>query len=815
MLAHPNSSGATIVRRPKIKLGTKTPNRRRQMTLESLESRVVLSYTFSYTAPVATAVGTAAVNSLVLEPVDGFLFYSVNGSAFSGNWGGTSVPASPTVTVDITLSSGDGSSLVLGTPAGPASDLLASFSVVAPANTSDSVLIDDSGGTTLSAATYTIDTVSGVITGPGINYNQSTSAPFQGGVTLSGSGASGDIYNVVSVLGSQSTTIQTAASTASTVNVGSGGTLTVNSPLAIYSPPSPPVTDDPGDSAAISGTTINVNDQNDTTDPSATLDDLSGNENAPYEVTGLSAAPVEYGAGVTAVNIYGGTSAGGTAGVIYNINNTQAGTTTTINSGTGNDTANVTGVGIAAGTTVFLNGGPGDNTLNYFAGGLTPSQSTAQGGVVITLPGYGSVDATNYKNVRTTGVLSSSTWTSVGPGPIVVTTAPLPAGETGDDDSDSDPPATSLGPAPIGFANPSTGRIDAIAASPTDPNTIYIAAAGGGVWKTTDGGTTWIPLTDNQATLAMGSLAIAPSNRNIIYAGTGDSAANFQTGGNGNLDNRTMPGDGVLKSTNAGQSWTLLGEFDSKGNPLFEREEISSIAIDPTNPNIVYVAVADFASGSLTGNTGIWKSTDGGVIWVNTTNSPTADIAPGDSFLGVVMDPTNDQVLYAAASDIGGNPGNGVYKTTDGGVHWAPAGDFPSGRGPMVGSRWRSRRPTTRSSTRQSPTPTTGLGTTISRSEDHQRGHQLDVAGRSAGSLITSGRKPFTTCPSPSIPPATGNIFYTAGQAGADSIIRVGDLGRSPVHHGHGHLQREPTSPTPTTTRWPSRRATRDLSRQQ
>ena len=275
--------------------------------------------------------------------------------------------------------------------------------------------------------------------------------------------------------------------------------------------------------------------------------------------------------------------------------------------------------------------------------------------------------------LASTNPLSSSTWTSLGPGPIVVTPNQPPPGEIDDPDGLN----SGLGPAPIGFSDPSTGRINGIAASPTDPSTIYVASAGGGVWKTTDGGTTWAPLTDGQATLSMTSIALAPSNPNIIYAGTGDSAANLD--GNGNLDNRTIPGDGVLKSTDGGQSWTLLGQFDSMGNPLFDREEVSSIAIDPTNANTVYVAVADYVSGSLTGNTGIWKSTDGGMIWTNTTNSATADIAPGDSFLGVVMGPTNDQVLYAAASDIGGNPGNGVYKTTDGGVHWAAAGDSPIG----------------------------------------------------------------------------------------------------------------------------------------
>ena len=132
------------------------------------------------------------------------------------------MPLSPDVQVDITLSTGDGSSLTLGTPAGPASDLLASINVVAPVNTADSVLIDDSGGGPSMNPAYAMDTVSGVITGPGINFSQSTSAAFAGGVTFIGSAHDGDIYNVLSVLGSQPTTIQTAASATSTVNVGGG-----------------------------------------------------------------------------------------------------------------------------------------------------------------------------------------------------------------------------------------------------------------------------------------------------------------------------------------------------------------------------------------------------------------------------------------------------------------------------------------------------------------------------------------------------------------------------------------------------------------
>ena len=305
---------------------TKTRRRsKRAYSLEMLESRVVLSYTFSYNpvTQVAMAQGstTGATDSLVLEPLGGFLLYNVNNTGFSGNWGGMTVPVDPLLTVNVAVSNGDGSSITLGTATAPASDFgSASLHVDEPnTNTSDTSIIDDSHGTTLASTIhpYSIDTVPGTISGPGFNYSQSGSEPFSGGVVLKGSAVNGNIYNVLSVFAGEPMTVQTAAGTTSTVNVGSGGTLNINAPLAIF---------DPGDA-----TTVNINDASDTTNSTATLDNLSGNANAPFEVTGLSVAAIEYGAGVTALNINGGTDGG--AGVTYNLNDTQAGTTTTINAG--------------------------------------------------------------------------------------------------------------------------------------------------------------------------------------------------------------------------------------------------------------------------------------------------------------------------------------------------------------------------------------------------------------------------------------------------------------------------------------------------
>jgi photosystem II stability/assembly factor-like uncharacterized protein len=220
---------------------------------------------------------------------------------------------------------------------------------------------------------------------------------------------------------------------------------------------------------------------------------------------------------------------------------------------------------------------------------------------------------------------------------------------------------TALGPAPISGGQtpggqPVSGRIAALAADPLDANVLYLGAAGGGVWKTTNAGADWAPLTDDQATAFMGALALAPSDANIIYAGTGEatnSAFSFS-------------GRGVLKSVDAGATWTLLG------NDVFNRRTISQTVVSPIDPDVVYVAVA---GGALSGNTGIWKSTDGGLKWTNTTTR----ISSTASFTDVELDPKNPDVVYAAVGSFRGSTANGVYKSSDGGTTWSVAGNFPMG----------------------------------------------------------------------------------------------------------------------------------------
>lgn len=234
---------------------------------------------------------------------------------------------------------------------------------------------------------------------------------------------------------------------------------------------------------------------------------------------------------------------------------------------------------------------------------------------------------------------------------------------------------TPLGPAPILNGQtpgnlPTAGRINGIAADPTNPNTIFIATAGGGIWKTTNSGNNWTPLTDNQPTLFIGSIAMAPSNPNIIYAGTGDTMISGQPGiPSANTLNYT--GQGVLKSTDGGSTWTLLN-----ANGKFTGRKIATIVVNPTNPDLVYAAITGPGVNGNVGNTGIWRSTDGGLTWINTT----ASINQGDAYSSLVMDPANPQVLYAGIGSPFGSASNGVYKTTDGGNTWSLlGGGIPAG----------------------------------------------------------------------------------------------------------------------------------------
>jgi photosystem II stability/assembly factor-like uncharacterized protein len=219
-------------------------------------------------------------------------------------------------------------------------------------------------------------------------------------------------------------------------------------------------------------------------------------------------------------------------------------------------------------------------------------------------------------------------------------------------------PWRSIGPAVMG------GRIDDVAVDERNPSVIYVGAASGGLWKTTNAGTTWEPLFDRQSVSSIGDVALAPSNPDIVWVGTGEP----------NQRQSSTFGDGVYKSTDAGRTWTHAG--------LRDTQHIGRVIIDPVDPDTVYVA----ALGRLWGpnrERGVFKTTDGGRSWTNTlfVNEDTG-------FVDMVIDPRDRNVLYAAAYQRrrapwgfnGGGPGGGIYKTTDAGRTWTKlANGLPQG----------------------------------------------------------------------------------------------------------------------------------------
>ena len=199
-----------------------------------------------------------------------------------------------------------------------------------------------------------------------------------------------------------------------------------------------------------------------------------------------------------------------------------------------------------------------------------------------------------------------------------------------------------------------SGRISDIAVDPEHPSTWYIGVGSGGVWKTSNRGTTWTPVFDGQGSYSIGAITIDPNNHNVIWVGTGENVSGRHVG----------YGDGVYRSLDGGTTWENMG--------LKKSEHIGMIRVDPRDSNVVYVA----AQGPLWsggGDRGLYKTTDGGNKWER--------ILSGGEYTGVNevhLDPRNPDVIYAVkhqrmrnvAALMDGGPESGIYKSTDGGQSW-------------------------------------------------------------------------------------------------------------------------------------------------
>lgn len=211
------------------------------------------------------------------------------------------------------------------------------------------------------------------------------------------------------------------------------------------------------------------------------------------------------------------------------------------------------------------------------------------------------------------------------------------------------------------------GRSIAAAGSSSRPLEYYFGAVGGGLWKTTDGGQTWKPVTDGQLrSSSVGAVAVAESNPDVVYIGMGET----------DIRGNIMQGDGVYKSVDGGKKWTHMG--------LAETQAVAKIRIDPHNPDIVYVAALGHPAGP-NAERGIFKSIDGGKTWrkVLYRNDRTGAI-------DLSMDSADPNVLYAALWEAyriswqmsSGGSGSGLFKSTDGGEHWTEitrAAGLPTG----------------------------------------------------------------------------------------------------------------------------------------
>jgi photosystem II stability/assembly factor-like uncharacterized protein len=216
---------------------------------------------------------------------------------------------------------------------------------------------------------------------------------------------------------------------------------------------------------------------------------------------------------------------------------------------------------------------------------------------------------------------------------------------------------------PIGPAN-MAGRISSVVGIPSPSRTFFVAAAAGGIWKTTNAGTTFRPVFDNYACISMGELAIAPSDTMQVWAGTGEEDSR----------NSISPGCGIFKSTDAGLTWNPMG--------LARTGAIGRIVVHPTNPNIVYVAAVG-QPWSANAERGLYKTTDGGQSW-----QLVKFISNKAGFIDIAMDPSNPEVLFAASWERvrgpyflqSGGLGSALWKTTDGGRTWTEVkgGGFPA-----------------------------------------------------------------------------------------------------------------------------------------
>jgi photosystem II stability/assembly factor-like uncharacterized protein len=202
------------------------------------------------------------------------------------------------------------------------------------------------------------------------------------------------------------------------------------------------------------------------------------------------------------------------------------------------------------------------------------------------------------------------------------------------------------------------GRVNGVSGVPGQPNTFYFGSVGGGAWKTTNAGRTWLPIFDAQPIASIGAVTVAPSNPNIVYVGTGEA----------DMRSQISYGNGMYKSIDAGKTWTHIGLDDTR--------QIGRVIVHPTNPDVVFVAALGHVYGANP-DRGVFRSRDGGATWQKALFKSN-DVGAID----LAFDPVDPQTIYASLWNTrrppwsiyppSYGPGSGLYKSTDGGSAWQP-----------------------------------------------------------------------------------------------------------------------------------------------
>ena len=200
------------------------------------------------------------------------------------------------------------------------------------------------------------------------------------------------------------------------------------------------------------------------------------------------------------------------------------------------------------------------------------------------------------------------------------------------------------------------GRVNGVTGVPGQPSVFYMGSVGGGVWKTTNAGRTWLPIFDSQPIASIGAVAVAPSRPDVVYVGTGEA----------DMRSQISYGNGMYKSTDAGKTWTHIG--------LEPTRQIGKVIVDPRDPNVVFVAALGHVYGANP-DRGVYRTRDGGSTWQKVLFKSN-DVGAID----LAFDPGDSQTIYAALWNTrrppwsiyppSYGPGSGLYKSTDGGTNW-------------------------------------------------------------------------------------------------------------------------------------------------